>query len=229
MAVAFRAAETAAIGAAASSVSVARPAGTTDGDLLLAFVAISADQTITTAPAGWNLLDSRATGTATGDCRHAAYWKIAAGEPTSWVWSFSAAADSAVVVAAYSGVATSPVQVSAANLMTGSTTIHVAPSVTPTTASTWTVFAVAVNPVYDGNTTFTTPTGLTARGEADPGAGTTNRAVLKVWDAATPTTDPTGTKSTTLNNSAKGVAYSVVVASSGAVEQYIVVESRAVA
>ncbi|HYH49647.1 MAG TPA: hypothetical protein VEG38_08870 [Acidimicrobiia bacterium] len=227
MPIAFRAAEVAANGAATTSIGVAKPAGTADGDLLLAFVVISADQTITDDPEGWTLLAGQATGTATGDCRHHVYWKVAAGEPSSWTWAFSSGADSAAAVLAYSGA--SSIQASGYNLMTGSTDDHTVPSVTPTTASTWAVYAVGVNPVYDGNTTFTTPSGLSSRAEADPGAGTTNRAVLKVWDQALPSAAATGAKTTELNNSAKGVGYSLILAPSGAAEQVIVLDSRAVA
>lgn len=228
MAVAFRAAETVANGAPTTSVGVARPAGTTDGDALLAFVATSGDVTITAAPSGWNLLDHQTTGTALGDCRHYLYWKVAAGEPSTYTWTLSGTADNAAVVAAYSGTSAAPVQVSDVNLMTsGSSTVHTAPAVTPTGVPTRVVYAYAVNPVYDGNTTFTDPSGPTARAEADPGAGTTNRAVLKVFDMEKGTTTSTGDKSTTINNSAKGVAYSVVLDPSGAIPQSIVLDSRA--
>ena len=230
MAAAFRAASTAANGAAPTSLSVTRPAGTVDGDAMVAFICISADQTITAAPAGWSQLASQATGTANGDCRLGVYWKVAAGETGSaYLWTFSGGADAAAAILTYSGAADYPVQTSSAQLMTASTTDLTAPSVTPTSTETLTVFAVAANPVYDGNTTFTTPSGLTARAEADPGAGTTNRAVLKVWDASTPTTAATGAKTTTLNNHAKGVGFTLVLAPSGAVPQVIVIESRDVA
>lgn len=228
MSIAFRAAAVAANGAAPTSIGVTKPSGTADGDLLLAFVVISADKTITSDP-GWALLDSGATGSATGDCRHYVYWKIAAGEGASYTWGFSGGADAAAAVLAYSGAsATNPIQTAAKNLMAGSADDHTAPSVTSTTGSTWAVYAMGVNPVFDGNTTFTTPSGLTARAEADPGAGTTNRAALKVFDQSLPTAVATGTKTTTLNNSAKGVAFTVIVAPSGAAEQSIILDSRAV-
>lgn len=228
MTIAFRAAAVAANGAAPTSIGVAKPTGTTDGDLLLAFVVISADKEISAAPDGWALLASANTGTATGDCRHHAYWKIAAGEGSSYTWTFSGTADTAAAVLAYSGASSdNPVQTSATQLMAGSSDDHTAPSVTPSTASTWAVYAIGVNPVYDGNTTFTTPSGLTARAEADPGAGTTNRAVLKVFDQALSSAAATGAKTTTLNNSAKGVGITVVIAPSGAVEQVVVLDSRA--
>ena len=229
MPIAYRDAATAANGASPTSLGVARPADVVDGDLMLAFLAISADRTVTGEPAGWAQMAHLNTGTASGDCRLYVYQKVAAGESGTYVWSFSGGADAAGVIVAYSGVGAAPVQTTASALMASSTTSHTLPSVTPTTSSTWTVFGLGVNPGYDGNTTFTTPSGLTARAEADPGAGTTNRAVVKVWDAANAGATATGAKTTTLNNHAKGVGYSVVVAPSGALEQHIVLESRAVA
>lgn len=227
MAIAFRSAATAANGAAPASLVVAKPAGTVDGDVLVAFVVVSADQTITTVPAGWTTVGSQSTGTAAGDCRHAVYRKVASSEPSSWTWGWSSGADCAIVAAAYSGVSTSaPINTSASRLMAGSTTSHVAPSVTPNQASTVTLSAFGTNPFFDGNTTFSTPSGLTVRGEADPGAGTTNRAVLKVFDKSTPTAAATGDKTSTLNNSAKGVGWTVTLGPSGATAQVIIVESR---
>lgn len=225
MAIAFRSAATAANGAAPTSLTVNRPTGVVDDDLLVAFVANSADQTIAAAPAGWTQLDSRATGTATGDCRHTIYWKLADSEPSSYLWNFSAGTDCAAVIVAYSGVSpAAPINVSGYRLMASSTVTHTAPSVTPATTDTVTITAYAANPFFDGDTTFTTPTGLTARAEADPGAGTTNRAVLHIFDEATTAAEPTGDQTTTLNNSAKGVAFTITVAVDDATDLAVTIQ-----
>lgn len=227
MAVSFRSAATASNGAAPTLITVTKPSGVVDGDAMIAFVCISADKAIVAGPSGWTLLDSQVTGSATGDCRLAVYWRIAASEGASYVWDFSGGADCAAVILAYTGVNTTAVDTYASQLMVGSTTTHTAPSVT-SSSDTFVAMAYGVNPFYNGDTTFTTPSGLTIRGEADPGAGTTNRAVLKVFDLAATGATPTGTKATTLNNSAKGAAYSVAIKPSGAVPLSIVVDSRAV-
>lgn len=226
MAVSFRSAAVASNGAAPILITVSKPSGVVDGDVLVASVVISADKTIVAGPSGWTLLDSQVTGSATGDCRHAVYYRVASSEGSSYVWDFSGGADCAAAILAYTGAGTVPVDTSAARLMAGSTTGHTAPSVT-TSADTVAVMAYGTNPFFNGDTTFTTPSGLTVRAEADPGAGTTNRAVLKVFDLAATAATPTGTKVTTLNNSAKGVAFTVGFKPSGAVAQTIVVDSRA--
>lgn len=207
----FRSAATAANGAAPTSLTVTKPAGVVDTDVMVAFVVISADQTINVAPVGWTLLDSKNTGVAAGDCRHYVYYRVASSEGANYLWGFTAGADCAAVILAYSGVNATPINVAGSRLMASSTLTHVAPSVLPTSANTVTITAFGVNPFINGDTTFTTPAGLTAEGEADPGAGTTNRAVVKVFDASTPTAVATGDQTTTVSNSAKGVAFTVTL------------------
>lgn len=225
MAIALRSVATNSNGAAPTSLTVTKPAGVVDGDVMVAFVVISADQTITAAPAGWTLLDSKNTGTATGDCRHACYYKAASGEGASYQWTFAAGADCAAAILAYSGASiTAPINVSGSKLMSGSTVTHVAPSVIPASGNTVTLTAFGVNPVFNGDTTFTTPAGLTAEAEADPGAGTTNRAVLKVFDLSTPASSATGDQTTTINNSAKGVAFTVTIAPLAAADITVTVQ-----
>lgn len=220
---AFRSAATAASGSGTVSLTVDKPAGTVDGDVMVAFVTISADRTIAAAPSGWTLLDSRSTGTASGDCLTAAYYKLADGEGDDYVWDFSATADAAAAILTYEDISNdAPVNVSSFRLM-GSSTTHTSPSVTPSSADTITITAYGTNPGFNGDTTFTTPSGLTPRAEADPGAGTTNRAVVKVFDKDTPTADPTGENVTTLNNHAKGVAFTVTLAPLVAAAQSITV------
>lgn len=213
MAIAFRSAATAANGAAPVSLTVTKPSGVVDGDVMIAFVTISADKTIVAAPGGWIQLDSRSTGSATGDCLTAVWYRVASSEGANYVWDFSGGADAAAAIVAYSGASTSaPVQVSGYRLMSSSATTHTSPSVSTSSDNTVTISAYGTNPVFNGDTTFTTPAGLTARAEADPGVGTTNRAVLAVYDKVTASAGATSDKATTINNSAKGVAFTVAIA-----------------
>src|SRR5690349_15475831 len=101
MALAFRSKSTAANGAAPTSLNVTKPSGVVDGDLLIAFVTIAGDQTISSVPSGWTTVGSTTTGTATGDCTQAVYAKIAASEGSSYTWSFSAGVDAAIAMVAY--------------------------------------------------------------------------------------------------------------------------------
>jgi hypothetical protein len=213
MAVAFRSAAHNESGSGSSSLAISKPSGTANGDFLIAFIVISGDGSISAAPSGWALVDSQSTGSATGDCRHAVYTKTASSEPSSWTWTFSGSVDNAGAVLAYTGVTS--LNTSGFTKMSSSTVSLLAESVTPTAVDCLIISAYGVNPVYDGDLTFTTPSGLTSRVEADPGSPTTNRAVLKVFDRTVSAADPTGDKATTINDYGKGVAYTVALAPSG--------------
>ncbi|MDQ1444566.1 MAG: hypothetical protein QOI20_1030, partial [Acidimicrobiaceae bacterium] len=116
--VAFRAAAAGSNGAGGTSLSLARPAGTLAGDVLLAQVTAAGGTGVsTTAPAGWSLLSSQANGTAV---REEIYWRVAAaGDPAAWAWSLSASQQATGSVAAYSGVDTSAAPAVASALVSG--------------------------------------------------------------------------------------------------------------
>lgn len=74
--------------AASADIVASRPAGTVDGDLLIAQINTANTQTITAVPSGWLLIG---TATAAAQTRTHYYWKIAASEPATWTWTRSAA------------------------------------------------------------------------------------------------------------------------------------------
>jgi hypothetical protein len=65
--------------------------------------------------------------------------------------------------------------------------------------------------------------GMAPRAEADPEGSTTNRAVLAVFDLPNAGATATGVKTSTLNNSAKGVGYTIVLQATGAPGQVVVI------
>lgn len=223
MAITFRSAATNQNGAAPSSLTITKPAGVVDGDAMVAFIVLSGDKNIDTYPTGWTRIDAEATGSTTADCRHACFFRIADTEGASYQWVFTGGADCAGAILAYQNVLDPPVNVEGFKRITTSTVTQVCPSVLPGSADTVTISAFGVNPFFDGDTTFTTPAGLTARAEADPGAGTTNRAVLKVFDVSTPTAVATGDQTSTLNNAGKGVTYTVTLSPSAAADTTLTV------
>ena len=82
----------------ATTLKIARPAGTASGDLLLASIDVlmgpidALGVPPITAPAGWTFLRADASGTA---LTKATYWRVAgAGEPAAYVWTFPVAASS---------------------------------------------------------------------------------------------------------------------------------------
>lgn len=88
-------------GTAGTSVVVNRPAGAQSGHLLMAVISTTGTPTIT-APAGWNLIESKDASTT---IRSAAYWRPAAsGDPASWTWTLGTSQRNLGYIAAVDGV-----------------------------------------------------------------------------------------------------------------------------
>lgn len=79
------------------NITVTKPTGTVDGDILFCWIGWYAAVTIDSVPAGWNLLGGYLVNTD----RYALYYKIASGEGASWVWSFTATAKVRAVCSCY--------------------------------------------------------------------------------------------------------------------------------
>jgi hypothetical protein len=94
--VAFGAASSADNGAGATSITVARPAGTKSGSTLIATLTFrgGSDKTLAT-PAGWKLIDRYDSGNTIG---LAIYRRTASGSDTSYAWTFTTATQASVIV-----------------------------------------------------------------------------------------------------------------------------------
>lgn len=67
-------------------ITVTKPTGTADGDILFCCLAWhDVGTTVDSVPSGWTLLGQYVVNTDD----YALYYKIAASEPTSWTWSFT--------------------------------------------------------------------------------------------------------------------------------------------
>lgn len=132
--VAFEAVGATASFSAATTTSLARPAGVATGELLLAFLAFSADPGAVTVPAGWSVAAAQLT--AASGPRVAAYWALAgANEPPSYAFSWATAATGGGRVASYSGaLASNPIAATAVGTTISANRTAVLPSVTPTGA-----------------------------------------------------------------------------------------------
>jgi len=84
-------------------ITVNKPTGTVDGDILFCFLCVRAvtPPTVDSVPSGWNLIATRLG--ATPNYRYYLYYKIAAGEGASWVWSFTATGKVRAVCSCYMG------------------------------------------------------------------------------------------------------------------------------
>jgi len=79
------------------NITVTKPTGTVDGDILFCWIGWYAAVTIDSVPSGWNLLGEYIANTD----RYALYYKIASGEGASWIWSFTATAKVRAVCSCY--------------------------------------------------------------------------------------------------------------------------------
>jgi len=82
-------------------ITVTKPTGTVDGDILFCWIGwfFIGTRTIDAVPAGWTLLGEY---TANID-KYALYYKIAASEPSSWIWSLSDSCKVRAVCSCYTG------------------------------------------------------------------------------------------------------------------------------
>lgn len=198
-----------------TSANPARPAGTTEGDLLIAFATSDADGNLAamTAPAGWSLL-GQSTGT-DGVMPPLKVWrKIAtSSETTTYTFPDANGAQSLAAVMAITGHnAASPIAAGATFNLDGSfTTSHTAPSVTGVAGGLLITAFVAGD-----NLSFTPPTGMTEI--LDVPAVTTGSAFcrLAVNTQELGADGSTGTRVSTSSDFAKCPCVSLVVAPAAA-------------
>lgn len=109
-------------------LTVSRPAGAAVGDLLLMFVAVDTSTVTVTAPSGLTFLDFNTD----APLRIYAWSRVmAAGEPSSYSWTFSAATKAVGAVIAMSGVGSTPITAfNYQNEPTTNDTAHATPSIT---------------------------------------------------------------------------------------------------
>ena len=152
-AIGFVAASNANNGTGSTSLSISKPTGVAQGDVMLATVTATGTGTVT-APSGWTVVKNTTQGTA---LRQATYYKVAgASEAASYSWSLGTSRATAGGIVDYSGVnQTAPVDASAS--ATGTSGNAVAASVTTSAAGDQVVaiasFATATTVTADSTTT----------------------------------------------------------------------------
>lgn len=180
-----------AVGSNAGSAACNVPAGTTNGDVMIAVVTTwtsSGSAGTHTTHASWNLI----TSVTKGSGRQSTYWRIASSEPASYTfaWSISTSIGYALAITSYSGgAAASPIDVSASN--SGNSSTAATTAVTTTVADTKLVATFG----HTGGS-FSQPTGMAERYEV-VGTGT-NGPSTALDDETIAATGSTGTRSSTL-------------------------------
>jgi hypothetical protein len=124
--------------ASANSITCSKPAGTVDGDLMIAHAYCNAPADVITPPAGWTVIATKNTDI-TG--RMTIYYKFASSEGASYIWEFDSTQRCKVSIHAFSGTAQSnPINVSAIGTVAASSNTIIAPTLTTTVANTLAVF-----------------------------------------------------------------------------------------
>lgn len=118
--------------AGAASIVVNKPTSTADGELLVAYVTAD-DFAAITAPSGWTQFTGSPQ-SVSANLKGAAYYKVASGEGASWTWTTAGAKLYEGYVARYTGLTSTPHDISnGAAGSTGAATVT-APAVTTTAA-----------------------------------------------------------------------------------------------
>ena len=137
----FRSAASAAAASGVLTLTITKPAGTIENDVMVAAIGVSANAPVINAPAGWTLV-RRMTNAAANANSLAVYYKVAtAAEPANYAWTFSASGGAAGGIQTFFNVdIITPVDAEFGQT-TASGTSHVAPSITTTVANTMLVTA----------------------------------------------------------------------------------------
>lgn len=168
----------------ATSVTVTKPSGTLDGDLLVVGIYTESPNGIT-PPAGWTLATSHAH--TSGNFSLFVFWKIAATEGASWVFSHTTGTNAWITstCGAYSGaLGTNDTRVDVFGSSEGTSallTAQTAPSVTPTASG---ALLVQLTTSIEGGTT-TEASGAARNWRRDDGG-------VALTDRTLPSVAPTG-------------------------------------
>ena len=195
---------------AATSLTISKPTGTVDTDVMFAWISISTDETIT-APAGWTLI--RTTSYDTASSRAGLYWKLAASEGANYQWTTTGSPNWAGGIITLTGVhATTPYDVENSQT-TVSGVNHATPSVTPTVYSdSGAVLAFFALAQVSGNT-WTPPSGMTESVDAtsNTGGGASESSIEIAYLLSTIVTGTGIDKTATSTATALGAAQIVIV------------------
>lgn len=92
--------QTTVTGATAANITISKPSGVADGDILIALIYLEAPKTVT-APSGWATVHTKIS--VDTDHDHHVFWKRASSEGASWQWTWTGSTWRLGYVAAYSG------------------------------------------------------------------------------------------------------------------------------
>ena len=197
----------------ATTLTVPKPNGTTEGDLLVAFAAnMNGASRNMTAPAGWTAVPNTEVFNGTGVRTHSWYHVAGASEPSSYVFTETggSAYDMSGGIAAITGASPSaPINASAAqsNGTTASTSVN-APSVTTTVGNSLLLYGGACNV----SITFTPPVSMIERW--DLASTGTYRVTTELASQPLPAAGATGIKTAIASGACFSAGASIAIAPS---------------
>jgi RHS repeat-associated protein len=153
--IAFRSAASAGVDTGVTSLTINKPSGTAQNDVMIASIAVRPSSASITPPSGWTLVSREDQNTGTTNSL-AVYRKVAgASEPADYTWTFSTSTGAAGGIQSFSGVDTSnPIDVHDGQ-QTSLTMAHSTPPGTSSTVSyIWDVAAGVPMLLQDGTRTF---------------------------------------------------------------------------
>jgi hypothetical protein len=122
-------------------ITITKPTGTVDGDVMIAIVSVSGAAHTPSTPSGWTVLDTETTGPSVQT-----YWKIASSEGANYSFTFTSGQSASGIIISYSGAdGTTPIHKHSAINRATSTTTVTALSVTPTVDNCMLLFVGGVN------------------------------------------------------------------------------------
>ena len=205
-AVTHRASATQNNGAGSTSLTITKPAGAVEKDLLVALVSVRNNGTVT-APTGWTQVVNSAY---SFYLRKSVWYKVAgASEPANYTWTFGTSGAAAGGISAFYGIKTStapgPLNVADTTPQTANSGTVTATSITTTTNNALVLaFFTARN-----NTTFTQAAGMTELYEVGASGGIDIATDSMIQVTAGATGNKTSTLGTSSRNSGTQASFNV--------------------
>jgi hypothetical protein len=193
-----------------TTVTVTKPTGTVDGDLLYAVCyGIATGLPTWSAPAGWSSIDSVAQGTSTNTAN---FYKVASGEGASFVFTFSNAISQAVAIVSSFIPSAGAVLDAHSSANNASSTNFCAPGVTTATDHELLIYSGGDS----ASATITAPTGFTKPTNGEKAQNSVDVTTCYKLDAGTAgaTGDVVGTGSAAIANRDFLVAFMAAAATS---------------
>ncbi len=182
------------------SLTIDKPAGTVNGDVMIAAISVGPVAAVITTPTGWTLIrrTDQTLGNTPGSL--ATYWKLAGtAEPTAYSWSFSNSTGSAGSIATFYNIyAPGPIHLGNGQATAASLT-HATPALTTTVPNT---MLVAIHTIQSA-ATWVPPTGMTE--SADTSSTTVPNATgtsIEMSYAVQTAAGATGAKTATASDNA---------------------------